>query len=224
VPRPERGQTPAGFREQLLQRIRNDAARQRIDPRRLQQRVAFERLLARLAGTDDWMLKGGFALQLRYGLLARPTRDVDLRTMLPPAQALEAVAPRQGVLERVVEARGRGELDQRALEVAAPFDEVEPPRPPRARQRRRPPVGRRGAPASAALGRTPSAYQTSRPAAAGARPPIRCRLGARAARDRSAPAPERAGVPGVACPTTARLATKRNAQRLTPGRFDTIVV
>jgi hypothetical protein len=89
VPRPERGQTPAGFREQLLQRIRNDAARQRIDPRRLQQRVAFERLLARLAGTDDWMLKGGFALQLRYGLLARPTRDVDLRTMLPPAQALE---------------------------------------------------------------------------------------------------------------------------------------
>jgi predicted nucleotidyltransferase component of viral defense system len=59
-----------------------------LDPARLQQQVAFERFLARLAGADDWVLKGGFALQLRYGLLTRPTRDIDLRTVRSLQEAL----------------------------------------------------------------------------------------------------------------------------------------
>jgi predicted nucleotidyltransferase component of viral defense system len=96
VPRPERGQTPAGFRHQVLQRLRNEALRTGVPVQRLQQRVAYERLLARLAG-GDWVLKGGFALQLRYGLLARPTKDVDVRTALPVHEALER-------LRRTVEA------------------------------------------------------------------------------------------------------------------------
>jgi predicted nucleotidyltransferase component of viral defense system len=41
--------------------------------------VAFERLLARLQGDRAWVLKGGFALELRYGWTYRPTRDIDLR-------------------------------------------------------------------------------------------------------------------------------------------------
>lgn len=41
--------------------------------------VAFERLLARLCAVGDtWMLKGGFALLCRFGLSARPTKDVDI--------------------------------------------------------------------------------------------------------------------------------------------------
>ena len=62
-----------------------------IPPQRLQQNVAFERLLARLPHGGDWVLKGGFALQLRYGLQARPTRDIDLRTPRSPTEALDVL-------------------------------------------------------------------------------------------------------------------------------------
>lgn len=86
--RRERGRTPAGFREQLLARLRNYARERGISVQRVQQRVAFERLLARLSGTGEWVLKGGFALELRYGWESRPTRDIDLRTMVEPQTAL----------------------------------------------------------------------------------------------------------------------------------------
>jgi predicted nucleotidyltransferase component of viral defense system len=89
VPQPERGRTPSGFRTQLLQRLRNEALRTGIPAQRLQQRIAFERLLARLPRDGEWVLKGGFALQLRYALQARPTRDVDLRTTHDLAAALD---------------------------------------------------------------------------------------------------------------------------------------
>jgi predicted nucleotidyltransferase component of viral defense system len=89
VPPHERGRTPAGFRTQLLQRLRNEALRTGIPAQRLQQRIAFERLLARLPHDGAWVLKGGFALQFRYGLQARPTRDVDLRAPCDPTAALD---------------------------------------------------------------------------------------------------------------------------------------
>lgn len=89
MPLRERGRTPTGFRTQLLQRLRNEALRAGIPAQRLQQRIAFERLLARLPHDGEWVLKGGLALQFRYGLQARPTRDVDLRTPLDPAAALD---------------------------------------------------------------------------------------------------------------------------------------
>ncbi|MCC6179818.1 MAG: nucleotidyl transferase AbiEii/AbiGii toxin family protein [Chloroflexi bacterium] len=85
----ERGRTPAGFRTQLLQRLRNQALATGVPAHSLQQRIAYERLLARLPRGGEWVLKGGFALQFRYGLQARPTRDVDLRTTLDPATALD---------------------------------------------------------------------------------------------------------------------------------------
>lgn len=88
MPPQERGRTPAGFRTQLLQRLRNEALRTGVPAQRLQQRIAFERLLARLPHDGDWILKGGFALQLRYDLRARPTRDLDLRT---PHDAMAAL-------------------------------------------------------------------------------------------------------------------------------------
>lgn len=80
MPQPDRGATPAGFRTQLLQRLRNQALREGVPVQRLQQRIAFERFLVRLSHSDQWILEGGFALQFRYGLLGRPTIDVDLRT------------------------------------------------------------------------------------------------------------------------------------------------
>lgn len=89
MPSQERGKTPAGFRTQLLQLLRNEALRAGIPAQRLQQRIAFERLLARLPQDGEWVLKGGFALQFRYGLQTRPTRDVDLRTPRDPSAALD---------------------------------------------------------------------------------------------------------------------------------------
>lgn len=60
MPRPERGAGPAAFRAQLLARLRNRAREQGVSAQRLQQRVAFERLLARLDTSGAWVLKGGW--------------------------------------------------------------------------------------------------------------------------------------------------------------------
>lgn len=47
---------------------------------RLRKRVTFERFLARLTATvpAGWVLKGGFALEIRLGDLARATKDIDI--------------------------------------------------------------------------------------------------------------------------------------------------
>lgn len=72
--------TPAAFRAALEARL-NAAARAGGRPvgsaRKL---VAFTRLLTRLERTapDRWVLKGGFALELRLPGQARATRDVDI--------------------------------------------------------------------------------------------------------------------------------------------------
>src|SRR5437870_5435379 len=87
--RTPRGSTPVGFREQLLQRLRNRSRDEGIAVQRLQNRVAFERLLARVADDGGWILKGGLALELRYGWRHRPTGDVDLRVEEPLPAALD---------------------------------------------------------------------------------------------------------------------------------------
>lgn len=72
--------TPAAFRAALEARL-NAAARAGGRPvGRARKLVAFTRLLARLshAAPDQWVLKGGFALELRLSHQARATRDVDL--------------------------------------------------------------------------------------------------------------------------------------------------
>jgi len=56
---------------------------------RLRKMVAFERLLARLAlyQPDAWVLKGGFALQLRIGDKSRTTKDIDLLLRVHPKES-----------------------------------------------------------------------------------------------------------------------------------------
>jgi predicted nucleotidyltransferase component of viral defense system len=70
----------AAFRQALEQRLRARAAGDGARIARDRKRVAFERLLARLneVAPGDWLLKGGFALDLRLADRARATRDVDL--------------------------------------------------------------------------------------------------------------------------------------------------
>lgn len=71
--------SPAAFRAALEARLKDEQTTE-VGLSRLRKRVVFERLLARLAAVapDAWVLKGGFALELRLGSSARSTRDVDV--------------------------------------------------------------------------------------------------------------------------------------------------
>lgn len=58
--------------------LRQAAVEQGVDLQRLRRHLVFQRLLARLAGDPRWVLKGGFALEVRLGRSARATVDLDL--------------------------------------------------------------------------------------------------------------------------------------------------
>jgi predicted nucleotidyltransferase component of viral defense system len=77
--------TPRAFRQALETRLMTQAKATGVDLGRLRRQVVFERLLARLAegeaGAPSWVLKGGFALELRLGNVSRTTRDLDLATL-----------------------------------------------------------------------------------------------------------------------------------------------
>lgn len=68
------------FRQALEQRLRDAGGRDGARIARDRTRVAFVQFLARLdrVALDGWLVKGGFALDLRIGNRARATRDLDL--------------------------------------------------------------------------------------------------------------------------------------------------
>jgi hypothetical protein len=72
--------TPEAFRRALEDRLRAAAAERGQPLNDLRLKVVIERLLARLFAAPDppWLLKGGYAMELRYRPRARTTRDVDL--------------------------------------------------------------------------------------------------------------------------------------------------
>lgn len=75
-----RYKTSRDFRQALETRIRNISLETEIPLVRLRNLVVFERFLIRLIHIqpDNWVLKGGYALQLRLGDRARTTKDIDL--------------------------------------------------------------------------------------------------------------------------------------------------
>ena len=81
--------SPAAFRAALESRLNVSAAAGGRSVGRLRKLIAFSRFLARLqqSAPDHWVLKGGFALELRLAGQARTTRDIDLdwRTTLEEA-------------------------------------------------------------------------------------------------------------------------------------------
>jgi hypothetical protein len=72
--------TSRDFRQALETRIRNISLETETPLVRLRKLVVFERFLIRLIyiQPDNWVLKGGYALQLRLGDRARTTKDIDL--------------------------------------------------------------------------------------------------------------------------------------------------
>jgi hypothetical protein len=71
--------TAGAFRKALEERLKKISQADQIDLNRLRRHVSFDRLLARLfrAETPPWVLKGGYALELRFKA-ARSTVDIDL--------------------------------------------------------------------------------------------------------------------------------------------------
>lgn len=70
----------AAFRRALEDRLRVISLETGTPMVRLRKMIAFDRFLARLFshGSEQWTVKGGFALQLRLGARARTTIDLDL--------------------------------------------------------------------------------------------------------------------------------------------------
>jgi predicted nucleotidyltransferase component of viral defense system len=76
--------TAKAFRQALNDRLAVIAKREGLDLSRLQRRVAFERFLVRVFqhAKHDFILKGGYALELRLGSKARATIDLDFAAPL----------------------------------------------------------------------------------------------------------------------------------------------
>lgn len=72
--------TAVGFRRALEDRLKVRAGGDGARIARDRKRVTFDRLLARLVDVapGQWVLKGGFALDLRLDDRARSTKDIDL--------------------------------------------------------------------------------------------------------------------------------------------------
>ena len=68
------------FRQSLETRLRTLATERCVQIQGLRLKIAIERLLARLFAEPDppWLLKGGYAMELRFRPKARTTRDLDL--------------------------------------------------------------------------------------------------------------------------------------------------
>lgn len=81
------------FRQALEERLKTRAQGNGARLARDRKRIAFDRLLARLlaAAPDQWLLKGGFALELRLGERARATKDIDIDWRTDEEQLLETL-------------------------------------------------------------------------------------------------------------------------------------
>lgn len=87
-------QSGSAFRQALEHRLRDQSLTTGEPLTRLRKLVAFDRFLARLDAYDPdiWVLKGGYALQLRLGEKARTTKDIDLLMQRAANQAHELLS------------------------------------------------------------------------------------------------------------------------------------
>ncbi|HEU4907125.1 MAG TPA: nucleotidyl transferase AbiEii/AbiGii toxin family protein [Solirubrobacterales bacterium] len=81
------------FRQALQQRLKDRADGDGALLVRNRKRVAFDRLLARLLAVaqGQWVLKGGFALDLRLATRARSTKDVDIEWRAEETELLDVL-------------------------------------------------------------------------------------------------------------------------------------
>jgi len=91
--------TAGAFRAALEARLNERARRDGVDLHRLRRQVAFDRLLARMfdpsqRGRDGWVLKGGYALEMRFHM-ARSTKDLDLTVRSAGGRSGDSISLRE---------------------------------------------------------------------------------------------------------------------------------
>lgn len=106
---PKHYASAVAFRVALESRLKRMAQEQALDLQRLRRQAAFDRLLCRLFAKPDapWLLKGGYAMELRLRT-ARTTRDIDLAIRRLPVASADWEANLSKLLESLREA---GNLD-----------------------------------------------------------------------------------------------------------------
>jgi hypothetical protein len=121
-------ESPGAFRQALESRI-NARVNSNSELQRLRRLVAFDRLLARLFTDEDspWIVKGGYGLEVRYGLSARTTRDVDLSLPQLGAESEPQKGAIRKLWEDIQEAAARDLGDHFVIRIAAPQQEFDAP-------------------------------------------------------------------------------------------------
>ncbi len=106
---PRKYASAAAFRVALEERLKRLAQLESLDLQRVRRQAAFDRLLCRLFAKSDapWLLKGGYAMELRMKT-ARTTRDIDLALRELPTASRDWDANATAVLEAL---RETGQLD-----------------------------------------------------------------------------------------------------------------
>ena len=131
-----RYQTARAFRTALEERLKQTARAQGIDLMRLRRQVAFDRLLARLFTESEpnppWLLKGGYAFELRLGAHARTTKDIDLTIPAPSRLGADAGTSPQTqnalnarIRERLQDAAERDPSDGFVFRIGAPMADLD---------------------------------------------------------------------------------------------------
>lgn len=89
----------SAFRTALETRLLEHSHRTGLSLVRLRKSVVFSRLLARLLAVapDRWVLKGGLAMDYRFGTRVRTTKDMDLASIGDEEAAAEDLIAAQGV-------------------------------------------------------------------------------------------------------------------------------
>lgn len=89
----------SAFRTALETRLLEHSRRSGLSLVRLRKSVVFSRLLARLLAVapDRWVLKGGLAMDYRFGTRVRTTKDMDLASIGDEEVAAEDLIAAQGV-------------------------------------------------------------------------------------------------------------------------------
>ncbi len=108
---PRKYASATAFRVALESRLKKMAQEEGLDLQRVRRQAAFDRLLCRLFAAPDapWLLKGGYAMELRLKT-ARTTRDIDLAMRRLPVPSAGWDANAGEVLESL---RETGSLDLR---------------------------------------------------------------------------------------------------------------
>jgi Nucleotidyl transferase AbiEii toxin, Type IV TA system len=102
---PRQFKSAAAFKASLEEHLRKLAAQTDLPFQTLQLKFTMERLLARLfhSPAPPWLLKGGFAMDLRFRPKARTTKDLDLSVPLVTMSGKNAVAAVRDMLQAAVD-------------------------------------------------------------------------------------------------------------------------